>query len=59
MSNQPVKVGEARRTNAKVLLADIIDRLVIDLEYRLVVDRVKKLFGEQTMNEQSECSRVV
>ena len=33
LSDEPVEVGEARRSDAKPLLADIVDSFIVDLAY--------------------------
>jgi hypothetical protein len=59
LGNKSVQIGEAGRRDTQVLLADVINCLVIDLApcgQSLCILRIKKV---RTMNEQSECSRVV
>jgi len=58
LSNQAVKVDEAGQRDTKVLLADVIDSFIVDLDSGMNIT-VQKLMRRRTMNEQSECSRVV
>jgi len=58
LSNQAVKVDEAGQRDTKVLLADVVDSFVVDLGNEVNIT-IWKLMGRRTMNEQSECSRVV
>jgi len=53
LSNESVEVGEGRRSDAKVSSADVVDTVVSD------VLRAETHASLSTMNEQSECSRVV
>jgi hypothetical protein len=58
LSNKPVQVGQTWGGDAKVLFANIIDSLVVNLP-RVFKKECKSSSEILTMKEQSECSRVV
>jgi hypothetical protein len=63
LRDDSVEVGEARRLDVEIPLANVVNRLIIDLGHRSI--GLSKWLGGQptcrmhTINEQSTCSRVV
>jgi len=58
LRNDSVEVEEAWRLNVEILLADVVDRFVINLVH--TIQKLNEINSpRRTMKEQSTCSRVV
>jgi len=59
LSNQAVEIREARGIHPNPLFADVVDCFIVNLHRTKLLDGSNLGTSTHTMNEQSECSRVV
>ena len=59
LSNQAIEIREARGIHANPLFADVVDCFIVNLHRTRSLEGSDLGASTRTMNEQSECSRVV